>query len=222
MKTLLLLLLPILFLPLTGFAQTSPAPAFPQNSFMITPLGNTINDSKSSIYYMRIVQDSFTNYIGLRFGTELFNTINVELANDEEIKASIWNIKAGIELGKRIGKTVVYVGPEVSYSKATVTGATLSPTGNAIFSSEAIFSQQSDQIDETTLSLFSLIGFVGVKYRLTGAISVGIESALGFGWFNTEQSYISNRFSGTPADDRNTGTITDISAARFILLEYAF
>ena len=65
-----------------------------------------------------------------------------------------------------------------------------------------------------------MIGFIGFKYKLTKSISIGIESATGIGWYNSDQKYDSEL--SFPQGDQHKGVIKDLSVNRFILLEYIF
>ncbi len=219
MKNLFLAII-ILAIPALCSAQATDIDSLPRNSIVITPLGDLINNNKSSIYYTRILNLEGDRYLSVRVGTELFNVISTEFSTGVEDKSSSWNLKSGLEFGRRMGKIVLYYGPEISYTAAKVTNASLFPTDEAIFSVNSLIAQERTSLATTKLSLFSLIGFVGFKYQLTGSLSVGIESALGIGWFTSLGKYDSN--SPLSTIERHKGVIADISVNRFISLEYRF
>ena len=217
MKKSILLFL-IIVLPILAFSQNNTFDTLALNSFIVTPLGDLLNNSKSSIYYRRVLSYKSNKYLSVRIGTELFNSVSYEFSNTLEEKSSSVNFKFGVEMGKKINKMVLYAGPELSYTITKINNAKLLPAGNAIFSTESIMAEEWDFIDESSLRVFSLIGFVGFKYQLLERLSVGIESAVALGLYQSEFNYDSG--SGTEEEDQ--GNIRDLAVNRFITLEYSF
>ncbi len=219
MKNLITLFL-VLILPIYGTAQSNENRQNQTNSILITPLGELLNSSKSSIYYRRILKNDSIKYLSLRIGTEIFNSIKHKHAIARDRKSSSRNIKLGLEMGKSIGKMVVYGGPEISYTASRISSATLFPNENAIFSTRSFIIEEWEAIDKTSTSIFSIIGFVGFKYKLTKSISIGAESAIGLGWYKSNQTFNPEIFSRV--DEKYNGFIKDLAVNRFILLEYSF
>lgn len=62
-----------------------------------------------------------------------------------------------------------YFGPELSQSWARIDGASLFPEQDAIFSTNSITAEEW----EINLSLFSVIGFFGLRYHFNSALCVG-------------------------------------------------
>ena len=219
MKNLITLFL-VLILPIYGIAQSNENTKNQTNSILITPLGDLLNKSKSSIYYRRILKNDSIKYLSLRIGTEIFNSIKLKHATDPDKKSSSRNIKLGLEMGKSIGKMVVYGGPEISYTASRISGATLFPNEHAIFSTRSFIAEEWEAIDKTSTSIFSIIGFAGFKYKLTKSISIGAESAIGLGWYKSNQKFNPNIL--PRLDEQYNGFIKDLAVNRFILLEYSF
>lgn len=207
----------LLIIPMIGVSQDKDTPDYKKHSIMITPLGDLLNNSKSSIYYRYVLVDDSKSYFSFRVGTELFNSIDNEYSSGLELKTSSWNIKTGVELGKRIDRMTIYFGPELSFFGSSINRATLFPNENVIFSTNSILVEEWNAIDITTMTITSLIGFVGFKYQLTSTISIGIESGVGIGWYNSKQTYRNSTLV-----DRHKGFIKDLAVNRFILLEYCF
>ncbi len=210
----------IILFPLIGISQNGEYISSTKNAIIITPLGDLVNNSKSSIYFRRKLKNDSKKILSIRIGTELFNSIDNEFSTGRKEKTSYWNLKTGLEIGKRFDKMIIYFGPEVSYTASSINSATLFPSTNAIFSKESFVAEEWDAIDETTMSIFSIIGFVGFKYKLTKSIFVGVESAVGIGWYKSDQRYDSDL--SFPQGDQHTGVIKDLSVNRFFLLEYNF
>ena len=224
MKKIVALLLPCLLLPLLATAQPeSPEKTrtLPKNTIMVTPLMGLIDDSKPAIYYKRLLHADSENYYNLRVGTGLFSSIANKYSAGLEYKTSSHNLMLGLEIGKRIDKVSIYFGPELSQTWARMDGATLFPDQNAIFSDNSITAMEWVVVDRTNMSLFSLIGFFGVRYHITGALSVGLESALGVGWYKSTQHYQESNFSGVDKDTHK-GFLKDFAANRFVTVAYSF
>jgi len=215
MKTLITSLLILIFSCLSS-AQSSENVIIPKNSIIITPLGDLLNNSKSSIYFRRVLIDNSEKYLSLRVGTELFNSIEKEFSSGKKEESSSRNFKSGLEIGKRVNKMIVYFGPEINYTASKTNGALLYPTGDAIFSTQSVIVEEWRSIDKAKMSVFSMIGFIGFKYKLTNSLLIGLESAVGVGWYRASQVYDNGLFS------KRNGVIKDLSVSRFILLEYCF
>lgn len=205
--------------PNLGIGQNSTNNKTPKNSIIITPLGDLLNNSKSSIYYRRVLKDTSGKYISLRIGSEILNSIANEYSTGLKEKSSSLNFKFGIEIGKKIGKGVLYFGPEISYSTIKTNNATLLPNGNAIFSAHSIIVDEWSAIDESSMNILSLVGFIGFKYYLTKPLSIGIESAFGIGRYESKANYDGDLF---PKGENDSGVLKDLAINRFVTLEYRF
>jgi len=205
-------------LPHLALCQYAVEAERPVNAILITPLGDALNNSKSSIYYRRVLKTNGNKYLGLRVGTELLNGIRNTFTSEVEERSSALNLKAGLEMGKEINRLELYLVPEISYTRASISNATLIPGETALFSTRSINAAALSAIDETKLSLFSLIGCIGFKYKLTNSLLLGVESAIGLGWYSSTEQYDSRFFE----DKQRTGAIRDLAVNRFILLEYRF
>jgi hypothetical protein len=189
-------------------AQKDSTRAMPRHAIVTTPLMNLINDSKPSFYYrlyLNKINDE-SKVAALRVGTELLSGIGNRAGSSITSEFRGFNIKLGIERGKRLGKSVIYIGAEYSYSRYTTNGAVLYPESGALFNLNNLVSESSGR-EESQLSIHSFIGFVGFRYELSQQFEVGIESALGYGWFENE-FYEGNIWQFTPN--------------RFIFLGYNF
>lgn len=204
-------------IPMLGVSQNKDSTDYKKHSIMITPLGDLLNNSKSSIYYRYTFVDDSKNYGSFRIGSELFNSISIGPPAGVEDRTSLWNLKAGLEFGKRFGKMILYYGPEISYSRIRISRADLIPSENIIFSTQAILADTHHSIDGTRMNITSIIGFIGFKYKLTNSINIGIESGVAIGWYNSTLIYRSS----TQRVVRE-GFIKDFAVNRFILLEYCF
>lgn len=219
-KSILPILVLMLVLPYLATAQGVDGVKPARNSIVITPLGDLLNNSKSSIYYRRVLKSNSNKYLSLRLGTELFNSIKNEFSSGREEQSKSSNFKWGLEMGKEMDRMMVYFGPEMSYTVSKIEDATLFPNEDAIFSTESIIAEEWDIVDETKMSLFSMIGYVGFKYKLTNSLLLGVESAVGIGWYRSNHGYDSNVFA--PKREFHKGVIRDLSVNRFVLLEYRF
>lgn len=207
----------LLIIPMIGVSQDKDTPDYKKHSIMITPLGDLLNNSRSSIYYRRTFVDDSKNYLSFRVGSELFNSISSGPPSGSKERTNLWNLKSGLEFGKRFDRMILYYGPELSYSSIKISRADLIPNENIIFSTQSILADEDYSINETSMAITSLIGFIGIKYRLTSSIFIGIESGVAIGWHNTilKYSYSSQRV-------QREGFIKDFAVNRFILLEYCF
>lgn len=217
MKKIILLL--FLLATINVFGQDSLVVKHANNTIVVTPLGDLFNDSKSSIYYKRLLAVKSDHYISLRLGTELFNSIKHKYASGLEKKSKSYNVKMGLELGKSIKKLSIYYGGELSYSRMQMNGVSLIPSEGAIFHEKSIEVEEDTRIDKTTLSLISIIGFVGLNYEIAKSLKLGIESGLGLGFYKSDQKYYD--FISLKGETHK-GRIHDLSVNRFITLEYSF
>ena len=216
MKTFLLIFFAILF-PLFINAQLDSIPESKRNSIVVTPLGDLINDNRPSIYFKRILGYKKEQLVSLRIGTEFFNSLSLDFSSDEKEKITAVNFKIGFEFSKVIDRLSIYYGPEFSLFTIRVDNHTLDPTAGILFSTNSIVANRQNLIDNTTLSVFSLIGFLGFKYELTKSLTVGYESAFGFGRYNINES---SDFSAIT--ETSNGFVSDLAINRFIWLGYSF
>ncbi len=218
MKNLLFILLILCPILSSAQATANEISGKQKASVMITPLGDLINDHKSSIYFKWNISKDPEKKKYFRVGTEMFNSISTEIRPGVEIKSNAYNLKMGLEFHKELSaKISTYFGPEISYDRYKTPESAFLLGNNSIFSNNAIGLETFGNIEESTLSIFSLIGFIGFKYKLIENLNVGIESAIGVGFFKTTTSY-SSFFD----DESLDGEILDIAANRFIILEYNF
>ena len=102
-------ILPILILisPYLATAQGVDGVKPARNSIVITPLGDLLNNSKSSIYYRRVLKSNSNKYLSLRLGTELFKSIKNEFSSGREEQSKSSNFKWGLEMGKEMDRMMV-------------------------------------------------------------------------------------------------------------------
>ena len=162
-----------------------------------------------------------SKFLNVRLGTELLSNVNHTYSTGLKEKMSSMNFKLGIEYGVNYGKSTLYFGGELSNSRYKMNGAILYPNQNALFNSNEINIDETSSIrDESTLNIFSIIGFLGFKYQIVNRINVGIESSIGYGRYNSELIYADPIFSVTK--ENYEGTLSQLIPNRFIFLEFEF
>lgn len=106
-KLILPILVLTLVLPYLATAQGVDGVKPARNSIVITPLGDLLNNSKSSIYYRRVLKSNSNKYLSLRLGTELFKSIKNEFSSGREEQSKSSNFKWGLEMGKEMDRMMV-------------------------------------------------------------------------------------------------------------------
>lgn len=106
-KSILPILVLTLVLPYLATAQGVDGVKPARNSIVITPLGDLLNNSKSSIYYRRVLKSNSNKYLSLRLGTELFKSIKNEFSSGREEQSKSSNFKWGLEMGKEMDRMMV-------------------------------------------------------------------------------------------------------------------
>lgn len=193
--------------------------AYPKNEIMVTPLMGLINDSKSSLYYKRYLINDEKGYINARIGTELRYAFDIEYSTGLTERSTGSNWKLGIELGKRVSRSSFYLGLEVSSDRYKTNGGMLYPDQGALFTTDRLQFREFRIRDESVLKVNSLIAFGGIRYELSRQFTLGLECALGRGWYEAELTYADPiGVSG----ERFKGALTDFSVNRFISLSYGF
>ncbi|MEM9921789.1 MAG: hypothetical protein AAF990_27040 [Bacteroidota bacterium] len=216
MKT--ILCLTFFLLPHFIFAQ---APAkkkdAPRNTFMVTPFNGLINDATLSIYYKPLIQRDSVKSQYVRIGTEALRAFKLETSPGVDASFRAFNFKLGIETERKTGKRAsIYYGPEISFSYFIADDVLLRPAAGILFFDNALIANELVGVEESRMILFSLMAFAGFKYKLTKSFSVGVETALGVGFFNTDIKLAGR------ADETEKGNIFDFAASRFIFIEYRF
>jgi len=171
----------------TAYAQKDSTRTSPRHAIITTPLMSLNNDSKPSFYYrlyLNKINDE-SKVAALRLGTELLSGVENRAGSSATSEVRGFNMKLGLERGKRLGRSVIYIGAEYSYSRYITSNAILYPESGALFNLNNLVSESSG-IDESKHNLHSFIGFVGFRYELSQHFEVGIESAIGYGWFENE------------------------------------
>ncbi len=193
---------------------------YAKNSIVITPLMGLIEDSKPSIYYRRYLVNDSSRFLSLRLGTEFLSNIKHTFSTGLTAQTKGLNLKLGLEYGKRFGKSTLYYGGELSNSRYKGNGAIIYPDQNALFNNNSLlFNETSSIRDESTLNIFAIIGFIGFKYKLAERISIGIESSIAYGWYNSELLYANPIF----VDIENyKGNLSQVIPNRFIFVEFDF
>ncbi|MAT56288.1 MAG: hypothetical protein CMN32_17595 [Saprospirales bacterium] len=199
--------------------NNAPKDTLKKNIVMITPLGDLINDSKSSFYYKRRIPTQSGHSVYLRIGTELFNASKHLYSAGKKTKAIYNNIKFGLEIEKPLGRLSVYYGPEISFTRMKVTDGTLIPSSNFLFSVNSFEPGELTE-RESRLKSWAFIAFIGFRYQLAKSISIGIESAVGYGQYKSTLVYYDVGLS--IPDDTDSGQFKDFAANRFIFLTYEF
>lgn len=222
MKTIklsLLVLLMFLFQNYSSAQEVKEPNEFPKNSILITPLMGLIEDAKSSIYYKRYLINESSKYFNLRIGTELFSNVNHTFSTGLKKKMRSSNLKVGSEYGLKFDKSTVYFGMDLSNTRYKMNGAIMYPDQNALFNTNNINIREGfSSRDESTLNVFSLVGFLGIKFQVTNRIHVGIESSMGYGWYDSKLIYTNPVFSVT--EENYKGTLSQITPHRFIFIEF--
>lgn len=193
---------------------------YAKNSLVITPLMGLIEDSKPAIYYRRYLVNDSSIFISLRLGTEFLSNIEHTFSTGLTAQSKGLNLKLGLEYGKRFGKSTLYYGGELSNSRYKGNGAIIYPDQNALFNNNSLLFNESSSIrDESTLNIFAIIGFIGFKYKLAERISIGIESGIAYGWYNSELLYANPIF---VESENYKGNLSQVIPNRFIIVEFDF
>ena len=203
---------------LTG-QNSPPKDSLKKNIVMVTPLGDLLNNSKSSFYYKLRTLSRPDLRVNLRIGTELFNASNHLYFAGKRTKAIYNNIKFGVEIEKPNGHLTVYYGPEISFTRIKVTDGTLIPSSNFIFSVNAFEPGELTE-RESRLKAWAFIVFLGARYQIAKSLFVGIESAVGYGLYRS--TMIFNDVGISIPDDTDSGKFKDFAANRFVFLAYEF
>ena len=194
---------------------------YAKNSIVITPLMGLIEDSKPSIYYRRYLINDSTRFLSVRLGTEFLSNIENTFSTGLTTQTKGLNLKVGLEYGKRFGKSTLYYGGELSNSRYKGNGAIIYPDQNALFNNNSLlFDETSSILDEATLNVFAIVGFVGFKYKLADRISIGVESGIAYGWYSSELLY-EDPFFGVDSENYE-GTLSQLIPNRFIFVEFDF
>jgi len=204
----------------TVSAQKDTTRTFPRQAIITTPLMSLIDDSKPSFYYRLYLINNESRVFALRLGTELLSSAENVFSTGVTDDYRSYNIKTGLEYGKRIRRSVIYIGGEYSFSQYKTNGAILYPLEGALFNLNNLTASQSvSRLDESTLKINSLIGFIGFKYELNKQLEVGIESGVGFGWYESELLYNDPSF---VRSENYEGKLRQFTPNRFIFLGYNF
>jgi hypothetical protein len=219
LKSSLLILVLILIQDYSNAQETKGNSDFPKNSILITPLMGLIEDTKSSIYYKRFLLNNSSKYFNLRLGTELLSNVNHTFPSGLEEKMTSSNWKIGFEYGIKFDKSILYFGTDLSNTRYKMNGAIMYPNQNALFHSNNINIEESfSRRDESRLNIFSFIGFLGIKFQITNQINIGIESGIGYGWYNSELIYSDTILPGR--EQNYKGNLSQITPNRFVFLEF--
>lgn len=218
-KLYLVVLLIFLFQNYSIAQEVNEPSKFPKNSILITPLMGLIGDAKPSIYYKRYLINDSSKYFNLRIGTESFSNVNHTFSTGLKEKMRSSNLKVGSEYGLKFDKSTLYFGMDLSNTRYKMNGAIMYPDQNALFNSNNIIIREGfSSRDESTLNIFSLVGFLGIKFQVTNRIHVGIESSMGYGWYNSKLIFANPVFSVT--EENYKGTLSQLTPNRFIFIEY--
>jgi len=202
--------------------QDAPLGAYPKNEIMLTPLMGLINDSKSALYYKRYLIHNQRGYLNARIGTELLYAFDIEYSTGLTERSTGFNWKLGMELGKRVNRTSFYLGLELGNDRYKTNGLMLYPDQGALFKTDRLQSRTFGVRDESVLKVNSLIAFGGIRYELNQQFTLGLEFALGRGWYDAELTYANPSFPFPVFRENFKGALTDFSVNRFITLGYGF
>jgi len=222
MKRIVILLLTI-YISTSCIAQEKDSlSTYPKHSVSITPLMSLLDDSKSAIFYRRYIEFDSTHYWSMRIGTEVLSSVSEVVSAQTRFSTSAFGFNIGLERGYYFKKSTFYFGAELSNYLYQTSGATILPAQDALFKvNRFLFESAYATRDRSSLNIFSLIGLMGFKYELNYHFSIGIESGLGIGFYNSTFTPI-NDFSFPRSIRRTKGKLFQFTPNRFLFLEYRF
>lgn len=190
---------------------------FPKNSISIAPSNIFFDGNGNTLFYKRILSRDVTNLKYLRIGTEFFGSYSKSNNSANSQNVSNYSLNIGLEKLKKLKNFSLSYGQEIALNYYSTKGKHVEPVANSIFLPQSIFSQNNPNIDRGTSFLTSLIAFIGIKYHFSEHFSIGLESAAGLGFYNSQDKLID----GTKSESVN-GIITDMDASRQFTIEYHF
>ncbi|TVQ50506.1 MAG: hypothetical protein EA362_02265 [Saprospirales bacterium] len=214
-------LLPILFifLSLSLYAQDDNS-SFPSNGIVVTPLMGLINDQIPSFYYKRYFTNDTSSYTALRVGSGFISERRTQVPVGWKTRASGWNLKLGMEFGKRFDRSYFYYGAEISRTVINTMDSYLLARQGALFSSGKYEERSAQFRDKGYMRMTGFIIFAGFRYQFNQHFSIGTEAAFGIARARTILDY--DRERTLAADEVFKIRLTEFIPVRFITVEYSF
>ena len=186
---------------------------FPKHAVSVAPSNIFFDGNGNTMFYKYRLSQTDKKLKYLRLGTEFYGIFRS--SGDPESQSMSVNV--GIETMRKMGRFSLYYGYEVAGVVHRANNRRIEPNANSIFSPQSAIGYSSNEgVDNSYFFLFSGIGVIGVKYHLAPQLSIGLESAAGFGFFTARQQFEDDSISNT------RGILGDIDPSRQFNIEYYF
>lgn len=193
---------------------------FPSNGVVVTPLMGLINDQIPSFYYKRYFKNDSSSYSALRIGSEFISERRTQVPVGWKTRASGWNLKLGMEFGKRFDKSSFYYGAEISRTVINTMESFLLPRQGALFSTGKYEERSAQFRDKGHMRMTGFIFFAGFRYQFNQHFSIATEAAFGIARARSILDY--DRETTLAADEVYKIRLTEFIPVRFITVEYSF
>ena len=196
--------------------------SIPKNTITIAPFNELLSGTYNNLFYKRKLASSNNSQFYLRFGLGLSDRFKQEMENSSEMEDSRgYNFKIGAEWNRKLGDFSLSFGPELSYTRLRFgESVEYSIAEAAVFSPSTFEVNQRAVAEDARFRMVSLNAFVGIKYHISPYFQIGIESAIGVGYFKLENAY--ENTSPFIFDETFTGRVRELAVGRQLLLECNF
>ena len=205
----------VLLLPLFLSAQSKiDYLEFPKNSISVAPANIFFDGNGNTMFYKRLISRSEARLKYLRIGTDFYSAFK----KGDDSGTKNYSLNLGIEHLKKLDNFSLSFGYEGAFDYYSTDNRHAEPSANSIFfpQSSSLGSSSNSDIDRGTFFLYSVIGFIGIKYHLSKHFALGLESAVGFGFYTS----IDKMNDGS--EESTTGFLNDIDPSRHFTIEYYF
>jgi len=196
--------------------------SIPKNTITIAPFNELLFGTYNNLFYKRKLVSSGNSQFYLRFGLGFSNRFKQEMENSSDMEDRRgYNFKLGAEWNRKLGDFSLSFGPELSYTRLRFgESVEYSIAEAAVFSPSTFEVNRRAVAEDARFRMTSLNAFVGIKYHISPYFQIGIESAIGVGYFRLENDF-DNRVTAT-LDDTFTGRVRELAVGRQLVLECNF